>query len=1123
MIYDPDRPLYRQFGVSASAAGLQPGQRRNAVFTSVDLRLATVSQASKADSHPIPSSAYHSPNTDSEKEGESVGSTRHSSWARCGSARDMREDLILSDSEAGKRRTVTGARKKHRRRKKHAKGGDGRDTRQVPGPDSVRMAAMVPVSPLSGHLLEDRAADMDSPKAQKDEEKDDDECTDRDAELDELLNYEINLSCLDLDLDLADCLSMDGDSDLDSEDSCESEGLAEEDDDSWREVSEDVVDLHLDSETTTPGSKGVSPRSFPAPRAKHDLPTMGLHLNTDRTETTPRIENFRPFTTQVMMKKPMKRLNFIAAPAKTAESRQWLSNLDSSGQINFDATPDFVYDHGKKRSTRPSHKKAPTTPVSCAAKKAQGAGRVSTLPAWGSAGAKRKTAPSLSAAATPSRQSLSSLSSESSSPLELIYSQAAADQEMFDFNPQFFSSDPAVALPFDITAGQSSTNNAKLFESFKAISFQSSTAAINSENPYRTFGMSRSGSQESLTATDRSTGLTSLQTPEHEQGASAFERRSKQVKVTKSSSGTRDSADRSCKGGVGDSGVPMHTVDSIAGSLGKQTESASVFAFSTFSINSMQSAAKRLFAAPSKSPRSAGLVGSMESARAKEMLGASEKEIEDEMTGDGIIYDSPCQLFPLNDDTPYSEKDQDSSDRLRSNSLNVGSVWMTPKQSQKMVSVEDQHKLFSKTFTTQSPKMGRRISQEEELADNEIEAEIDNFIVPDELSPRALRQHGVVINLKEVNGIRQNALMSLPALLLEISRGSMNNSEDADEEGIEDMSENELGLWGDDADAGTESDQEEGIEEGDALTGSQCGEEGDSLDNIDRLVSDVENLTPPVKGILKGTRSNPQTEPRGCKTGADAVYWREDTETEGDFISEDTDSEGSTCASKTPPKSPLPSSAPAMPAGPVQLLTPEEAEDLILHKEARLAWLALETGALMVSEDFATALLLKLSQDSEAVTEPLETMVLLVDKLGADVNATDSDSMTPLHSLFNNPALGRFILSRGGDVLVKDKDGDSVLTLCAEYGCSWVLPAFVSMHGREAKLLEDPVRAHEYAVILLALWGHGKRVKELIDEGIVSFSADEALELLDNCAYNFGNMKEPVETFELLESLILKG
>jgi hypothetical protein len=37
----------------------------------------------------------------------------------------------------------------------------------------------------------------------------------------------------------------------------------------------------------------------------------------------------------------------------------------------------------------------------------------------------------------------------------------------------------------------------------------------------------------------------------------------------------------------------------------------------------------------------------------------------------------------------------------------------------------------------------------------------------------------------------------------------------------------------------------------------------------------------------------------------------------------------------------------------------------------------------------------------------------------------------------------------------------------------------------------------------------------------VTITPDEALELMDQCKGNFDNMKEPVETFELLERIIL--
>lgn len=1151
MIYDPDRPLYRQFGVSASAAGLQPGQRRSAVFTSVDLRQTTVSaqaQASKANSPTNPSSsAYHSPNTDSEREGESTGSTRPSTWARCASGRDMREDLILSGSESGKRRkNGTASRKKHRRKKRSAKGVEGREARQgsVSLPGSSVMKSMMPLEPSlvseGSHLLQGIAADSHGCRTQKG--KDDDECTDRDAELDDLLNYEINLSCLDLDLDLADCLSID--SDLVSDDSCDSRGQGLVEEIGWRVVSEDADEVISDCETLPPGSGGASPHSIHTPRVRleHDLQTAGPLLSTDGTDTTSRIENFRPFTLQAMMKKPVKRLNFIAAPAKTPESRQWLSSLDSSGQINFDATPDFIYDHGKKRSYRSVQNNPMSTST---AKKVQGSGRASTLPPWGSAGAKRRNAPSSSASATRSNQQ--SDSSEVSTPLEVIYCSAAADSENFDFNPQIFSADPAIAVPLDISAALSTKKNSRLYESFKVITSQSKPPSpdlgFTNDGAYLALGISRSGSPESLIVLDKPSGpgssASSLFTPEYEQRGFNFEERRGQV--VRSSSEVCETGDKSFESGFQD--VPMRSVDSLVSSQGRQTESTSVFSFSTFSMHSMQSAVKHLFAAPSKSTEyseknSKSLLGEgqLESKRADEKQRVSEIVEEPERSGDVIIPSSPrCLSTPVNvpSSSSSSAMHQDSESRRRSKILKIDSASVTPARKLNITPGDDHsQRIFSNTFTTQSPKMDRRISREEELADSEIEAEIDNFIVPDELSPVALRQHGVVMNTREVNGIRQNALMSLPALLDEIGRVSMGNSEDADEDGIEEMSETELGLWGDEAEADAEGDQEEAPDCGNDFIRSQVmagGEERDGTDNIERLIPDDMDPTPTTRGALMRAQSDAKGEAKFGETCRDVVYWTEDSEAvaEGDVApadtNTDTDSEGSTYASKKPLKPSLPCSTPPKAADPVVVLTPEEAQELILFREARLALLALETGALRVNKDLATKLLLKLAEDPNAVTEPLETLVLLVDKLGADVNATGCDSMTPLHSLFSNPALGRFILSRGGDVLSKDHYGDSVLSLCAEYGYSWVLPAFISMHGREAKLLEDPVRAHEYAVILLALWGFGARVKELVDEGIVSFSADEALELLDNCAYNFGNMKEPVETFELLESLILKG
>ena len=40
---------------------------------------------------------------------------------------------------------------------------------------------------------------------------------------------------------------------------------------------------------------------------------------------------------------------------------------------------------------------------------------------------------------------------------------------------------------------------------------------------------------------------------------------------------------------------------------------------------------------------------------------------------------------------------------------------------------------------------------------------------------------------------------------------------------------------------------------------------------------------------------------------------------------------------------------------------------------------------------------------------------------------------------------------------------------------------------------------HEYALVLLALWGYGTKVADMIDCGIVVITSDEALEVMALC------------------------
>jgi len=194
------------------------------------------------------------------------------------------------------------------------------------------------------------------------------------------------------------------------------------------------------------------------------------------------------------------------------------------------------------------------------------------------------------------------------------------------------------------------------------------------------------------------------------------------------------------------------------------------------------------------------------------------------------------------------------------------------------------------------------------------------------------------------------------------------------------------------------------------------------------------------------------------------------------------------------------------------------AQDVVLNMESRVALVVIEKKKVDISPEEATKLLLECIDNIEQVNEPLEKMMMLVDKLGANVNACNEDTKsTPLHSLFNHPVLGRFILSRGADILAKDSNGDSPLSLCLEYGYDWIVPAFVANEG-ESRLKANQEKTKEYAILLL-VGGYASRVNDLLEEGIISISGEEALALLESNQNRYAELVEPVETFELLEKL----
>jgi hypothetical protein len=170
------------------------------------------------------------------------------------------------------------------------------------------------------------------------------------------------------------------------------------------------------------------------------------------------------------------------------------------------------------------------------------------------------------------------------------------------------------------------------------------------------------------------------------------------------------------------------------------------------------------------------------------------------------------------------------------------------------------------------------------------------------------------------------------------------------------------------------------------------------------------------------------------------------------------------------------------------------------------------------------------------LAQPKEMVVMLLDTFKADVNAQDPlTGRTALHNVLHthrdqagevqsalktkHRAIASVLIARGADILLDDHEGTSVLALSLSNSIDWILSEFESS-GREAALCQsgDQLLLFKYTTSLI-LSGYSKRAAHVISEGEVTITADDATALLASCTGNFEAMREPVETFELLESL----
>jgi hypothetical protein len=176
-----------------------------------------------------------------------------------------------------------------------------------------------------------------------------------------------------------------------------------------------------------------------------------------------------------------------------------------------------------------------------------------------------------------------------------------------------------------------------------------------------------------------------------------------------------------------------------------------------------------------------------------------------------------------------------------------------------------------------------------------------------------------------------------------------------------------------------------------------------------------------------------------------------------------------------------------------------------------------------------TTLLLKCVDNPDNLKDPLLTLKFLVEKMGADVNATDSDGRSALGAVFNMSILGTYLLSKGADMFAKDKDGFSALQLCVEYGEHWIIDSFESLGGESALITKAKEQLNadgtsrdedlrEYVESLIYA-GYATKASNIIESGIVYIDPSSATNLFQKVQENFDNMRDAVNTYLLLERL----
>lgn len=176
----------------------------------------------------------------------------------------------------------------------------------------------------------------------------------------------------------------------------------------------------------------------------------------------------------------------------------------------------------------------------------------------------------------------------------------------------------------------------------------------------------------------------------------------------------------------------------------------------------------------------------------------------------------------------------------------------------------------------------------------------------------------------------------------------------------------------------------------------------------------------------------------------------------------------------------------------------------------------------LIDSSRAAELMMLLFRNPNRLQSPEATLKLLVDTLRANVNLLEaSTGKGLLHYMVENDrqSLGKLLIVRGADIFLEDLDGACPLAVNLGRKQDWVVEEY-QRSGRQDQLLVSPNAELKlrYATHLIFA-GYSQHAGVVIRQGNLQITPEQASHLLSSCRGNFENMKDPIETFELLESL----